>query len=122
MLAARTTTAGQGTGGPLNAADIAAINAGTYRFVVARSLADIGSRDEVFQRDTIRVVGGLRGTFNEDWNYEVSLNYGRFDQTVDTNGFVDRQRFMLSLDAGRNPVTGADPVPLAIRSGGGGRI
>jgi outer membrane receptor protein involved in Fe transport len=104
--AARSTTAGQGTGGPLNAADIAAINAGTYRFVVARSLVDIGIRDEVFRRDTYRLVGGLRGTFFDDWTYEVSANYGRFDQTVNTNGFIDRQRFMLSLDAGRNPVTG----------------
>ena len=29
----------------------AAINAGTYRFVTARSLQDVGIRDEVFQRD-----------------------------------------------------------------------
>jgi outer membrane receptor protein involved in Fe transport len=105
-VAARSTTSGQGTGGPLNAADIAAINAGTYRFVVARTLEDVGIRDEVFRRDTVRVVGGLRGTFWDDWNYEASINYGRFDQTVDTNGFLDRQRFMLSLDAGRNPITG----------------
>jgi outer membrane receptor protein involved in Fe transport len=104
--AARAVTSGQGVGGPLNAADIAAINAGTYRFVVARSLEDVGIRDEVFSRDTYRIVGGLRGTFWDDWGYEVSLNYGKFKQTVDTNGFLDRQRFMLSLDAGRNPVTG----------------
>lgn len=99
----RTTTSGQGTGGPLNAADIAAINAGTYRFVVARTLADLGIRDEKFSRDTWRIVGGLRGTFNDDWKYEVSLNYGKFTQTVDTRGYLDRQRLMLSLDAGRNP-------------------
>ena len=103
---ARGTNAGQGTSGPLNAADIAAINAGTYRFTIARTLADVGIRDEVFRRDTIRVVTGLRGTFWDDWSYEVSANYGRFDQTVDTNGFLDKQRFMLSLDAGRNPATG----------------
>jgi outer membrane receptor protein involved in Fe transport len=90
----------------LNAADIAAINAGTYRFVTARSLEDVGIRDEVFQRDTYRIVGGVRGTFNEDWSYEISANYGKFEQTVDTNGFVNRQRLMLALDAGRNPVTG----------------
>lgn len=105
-LAARGTTAGQGTGGQLDASDIAAINAGTYRFVIARTLADVGIRDEVFQRDTYRIVGGARGTFNDDWKYEVALNYGKFKQTVDTNGFVDRQRFMLAMDAGRNPVTG----------------
>jgi outer membrane receptor protein involved in Fe transport len=34
------------------------------------------------------------------------VNYGKFEQTVDTNGYVNRQRLMLSLDAGRNPVTG----------------
>lgn len=105
-LAARSTTAGQGTGGQLNAADRAAIANGTYRFVTARSLEDVGNRDEVFKRDTYRIVGGLRGTFNDDWKYEISGNYGKFKQTVDTNGYVDRQRFMLALDAGRNPVTG----------------
>ena len=96
----------QGIGGPLSAADIAAINAGTYRFVTARNLLDVGIRDEKFQRDTWRVVGGLRGTFNSDWNYEVSANYGRFDETIDVQGFLDKQRFMLAMDAGVNPATG----------------
>ena len=105
-VAGRTTTAGQGTGGALNAADITAINNGTYRFVVARNLADATIRDEIFQRDTFRVVGGLKGTFNSDWKYEVSFNYGQFKQKLQTSGYVDRQRFMLALDAGRNPVTG----------------
>jgi outer membrane receptor protein involved in Fe transport len=97
----------QGIGGPLNAADIAAINAGTYRFVTARSLLDAGIRDEEFQRDTYRVVVGARGTFNDDWNYEIAANYGKFKQDVTTYGFIDRQKFVLALDAGRNPVTGA---------------
>ncbi len=111
-LAARSTSAGisggptQGIGGPLNAADIAAINAGTYRFVTARNLLDVGIRDEKFQRDTWRVVGGARGTFNGDWNYEVSANYGRFDEDISVAGFLDKQRFMLSLDAGVNPANG----------------
>lgn len=103
----RVATAGQGTGGPLSATDIAAMNAGTYRFVTARSLTDVGIRDQVFERDTFRIVGGLRGTFNEDWKYEISANYGKFKQKETTKGYIDRQRFMLSLDAGRNPVTGA---------------
>ena len=108
---ARSTSAGisggptQGIGGPLNAADIAAINAGTYRFVLARNLLDVGIRDESFKRDTWRVVGGFRGTFNTDWNYEISANYGRFDETINVDGFLDKQRFMLSLDAGLDPAT-----------------
>jgi outer membrane receptor protein involved in Fe transport len=96
----------QGIGGPLNAADRAAIVAGTYRFVDARQLVDAGIRDEQFSRDTYRVVVGARGTFNDDWNYEISANYGKFKQDVTTFGFLDRQRFLLALDAGRNPATG----------------
>jgi outer membrane receptor protein involved in Fe transport len=96
----------QGISGPLSAADIARINAGTYRFVDARTLLDVGIRDEAFRRDTWRLVGGVRGTFNTDWSYEISANYGQFNQTTHTTGFLDRQRFMLSLDAGRNPLTG----------------
>jgi len=102
----RGTFGGQGTSGPLNAADRAAIAAGTYRFVTSRQLADSGIRDEKFQRDTYRVVGGARGTFNSDWNYEISANYGKFKEDTTTFGYLDRQRFLLSLDAGRNPVTG----------------
>lgn len=51
-------------------------------------------------------MAGLRGTFNDDWRYEISANYGRMKERTDTFGFVDRQRFMLSMDAGLNPATG----------------
>ena len=45
--------------------------------------------------------------FGTDWKYEVAVNHGRFTERTDAAGYVDRQRFMLSLDAGRNPATGA---------------
>jgi outer membrane receptor protein involved in Fe transport len=88
------------------AARAAAIANGSYRFMFARTLADAPDRDEYFTRDTYRFVGGIRGGFNEDWNYELSANYGKFKETADMRGFVDRQRFLLSLDAGLNPLTG----------------
>jgi outer membrane receptor protein involved in Fe transport len=97
---------GQGTGGRLSANDIALINSGAYRFITAKNFLDIGLRDENFKRDTYRAVAGIRGNFNTDWNYEISANYGEFDQTDHTTGFIDRQRLMLSLDAGKNPSTG----------------
>lgn len=84
----------------------ATVVAGTCRFDLARNLLDVGLRDESFQRDTYRIVGGLRGTFWDDWNYEISANYGKFDQSVTTDGFIDRQRFVLAMDAGRDPATG----------------
>ena len=82
-----------------------AIANGSYRFLFARNLIDSPDRDEYFTRDTYRIVGGVRGTFNNDWNYELSANYGKFKETVDMRGFVNRQRFVLSLDAGLNPNT-----------------
>ncbi|GAA0670903.1 TonB-dependent receptor [Sphingomonas insulae] len=99
-------TASCPAGGNLTAANRAAIADGSYRFQLARNLLDVGLRDEKFTRETYRIVGGLRGTFNGDWSYELSGNYGEFNQTTNTNGFIDRQRFSLAMDAGRNPVTG----------------
>ncbi|MCA3080429.1 MAG: TonB-dependent receptor plug domain-containing protein, partial [Rhodocyclaceae bacterium] len=92
--------------GNLTTADITNINNGSFRFVNSRSLLDVGIRDEEFQRDTVRFVAGLTGTFYKDWNYEFSVNYGKFQQESVTRGFLDRQRFALAMDAGRNPVTG----------------
>ncbi len=114
--------------GNLTAADRTAIADGSFRFVNSRVLADVGLRDERFQRDTYRIVGGLRGTFNTDWSYEISANYGKFKEDVTTNGYIDRQRFSLAMDAGRNPVTGQiqcrsqfDPASaLAIQRAGSG--
>ncbi|MGE3693327.1 MAG: TonB-dependent receptor plug domain-containing protein, partial [Novosphingobium sp.] len=105
--ATRTTREGQGTGGVLTAADITQVLNGSYRFVIARNLSDLGARDERFLRQTYRAVVGLRGTFMDDWKYEVAFNYGRFTENTNASGYVDKQRFMLALDAGKNPVTGA---------------
>jgi len=93
--------------GNLTDADRANIANGSFRFVNSRNLLDVGLRDERFQRDTYRIVGGLRGTFNTDWSYEISVNYGKFEEDVTTDGFIDRQRYALANDAGRNPNTGA---------------
>ena len=92
--------------GALNATDVNLINSGLYRFTVARLLDDVGIRDEHFKRDTYRGVVGVRGTFNSDWSYEVSANYGEFNEDNHVFGFVDRQRLMLALDAGVDPADG----------------
>ena len=93
--------------GPLTAAQIDQINAGTYRFAISRNLADLGNRDEFFNRKTYRAVLGARGSFWDNWSYEVSANYGRTEEHTDAKGYLDKQRFNLAMDAGRNPLTGA---------------
>src|SRR5205823_827873 len=58
------------------------------------------------RRDTFRIVVGTRGTFNGDWNYEFSLNYAKFNQRTDIIGNVNLQRYLLAIDAVRDPATG----------------
>src|SRR5205085_259754 len=40
---------------------------------------DFGGRSELVKRDTYRFIGGIQGDFNEDWNYDISFNYGHVD-------------------------------------------
>lgn len=93
-------------GGALTAAQRTAIANGSYRFVISRFLSDLGNRDEASIRETKRAVVGLRGTFNDDWSYEVSANYGRVDEDTTILGNIIPQRLILALDAARDPVTG----------------
>ncbi len=88
---------------PLTAADQTALNNGSFRFVIARSLLDLGVRDEVSKRDTYRAVAGVRGTFFDDWTYEVSANYGRVEEETTVLGNINQQRFLLAFDAGIDP-------------------
>lgn len=93
-------------GGPLNAADRAAIANGSYRFAFAKNFLDAGLRDQLFRRETYRAVAGVRGTVLDDWTYEIAGSYGEFNERTRNTGFFDKQRFALSFDAALNPATG----------------
>lgn len=90
----------------LTAADIVAINDGSFRFVTSRLLTDLGSRDERSERDTYRIVGGIRGDFADNFKYEISANYGEVKEATTILGNIVPQRLLLALDAVRDPSTG----------------
>lgn len=87
-------------------------------FPLARFNIDFGGRRFEGKRETYRAVGGIEGTFNEDWKYEVALNYGRFEaQGFNTNNLLlftqdgtDFAGFNRAVDAVIAPVgfTGAN--------------
>jgi outer membrane receptor protein involved in Fe transport len=83
-------------------ATVDAINAGSYRMILRRNLVDLGVRTEESRRETYRIVGGVRGDFNDDWHYEVSANYGEFRERTRVLGNLNVQRASLALDAVRN--------------------
>lgn len=78
---------------------------------LSRFNTDFGGRRFEVTRETWRVVAGVEGTFNDDWTYEVSANYGRFDtlgfnqnnlRVFDLAGAPDG--FLLATDAVVAPV------------------
>jgi outer membrane receptor protein involved in Fe transport len=52
------------------------LNPATDTLPLNRFNVDFGGRQEIITRQTYRIVGGIQGDFNDDWNYEVSFNYG----------------------------------------------
>ena len=70
------------------------------------------------QRDTSRIVAGLEGDLNNGWTYEVSANYGRYEEEVTSKGEMIIDRFFAAIDAVTDPATGqpacrADVNPAA---------
>lgn len=99
-------TVNPNTGAALTDAQLAsqraAINAGTFRFNLRRNWVDFGIRDEKIRRETYRAVVGVRGDFNDDWNYEIAVNYGEHRERNVIMGNVNVQRYLLALDTTRD--------------------
>ena len=75
---------------------------GATRIALRKNLLDLGDREEQAVRETYRGVVGVRGTFNDDWSYEVSANYGKFKERTLVGGNLNLQRFVLAMDSTRN--------------------
>jgi outer membrane receptor protein involved in Fe transport len=82
---------------------LAQIADGSFRFNLRKNFAEFGIRDEQFRRETYRAVVGVRGDFNDDWNYEISANYGEHRESNLIIGNINRQRYLLAADVVRNP-------------------
>ncbi len=81
---------------------VSSLAPGATTFTINRFNTDIAGRGEDHERETYRFVGGLRGTFNDDWRYEVALNYGHLKTYYETAGNVNVAKFNASADAVRN--------------------
>ena len=85
------------------AASLAQVAAGTYRFSLRRNYTELGNRDERITRETQRYVLGVRGDFNDDWRYEVSAVYGEHKESnLIAGNIAAYQRFLLATDTVRN--------------------
>ena len=73
--------------------------AGSNFFNLNRNNVDLGSRGENDRRDTYRIVGGVEGTFNDDWHYDVAVNYGHLNTFYKFTNNRLEQNFYNSIDA-----------------------
>jgi len=75
---------------------------GQTTFVAQRFNIDFGGRGEFHTRDTYSAVVGVKGTFFDDWKYDVSFNYGYLSTFYKTAGNVVTSRYNNSINAVRN--------------------
>ena len=76
--------------------------AGADFFYLNRNNVDLGSRGEFNRRDTYRIVVGAEGTFNDDWHYDISANYGHLKtRNFSTNNRIE-DNFLNAIDATTN--------------------
>ncbi len=78
-------------------------DAATSQFFISRDNTDFGANRDLIERDTYRIVVGADGEFATNWRYEVSLNYGRTDESVLTLNRRLEDRFYAAVDAVRAP-------------------
>ncbi|MFU7529250.1 TonB-dependent receptor domain-containing protein [Qipengyuania sp. ASV99] len=88
-------------------------------FYITRDPADLGANRNRNEFETMRFVGGIRGDITDHFSYEISGNYGKFNQTSFDANRVITDRFFAAIDvttdAGGNPIcrSDIDPTPPA---------
>ena len=67
---------------------------------VSRDFTDLGLARQLAERETYRVVGGLRGEFGgtSEFAWEVSANYGRFESEIQNENTVLPDRLFAAID------------------------
>ena len=86
---------------------------GATSFSAFRFNIDFGGRGEQHRRQNYQATVGVGGTFNGDWKYDVSFNYGHLYTFYQTQGNVLRAQYGRSINAVRN---GAGQIVCAVNA------
>lgn len=69
----------------------------------------VGTGETKTTRDTARFILGLEGSFDNGWDYETSINWGRYEEEILARNSIINDRFLAAIDAVTDPATG-DPA------------
>ncbi len=84
--------------------------AGQTTIDLRRFNIDLGLRQENNNRETVRIVTGMKGKLWEGFDYDTFLNYGRSSvERINANNRID-ERFAAAYDAVRIDQAGADAL------------
>ncbi|MBV7258120.1 TonB-dependent receptor domain-containing protein [Erythrobacter crassostreae] len=73
---------------------------------LTRDPADLGPNRNRNEFETLRFVAGLKGDITDHLNYEISANYGKFNQTTLDANRVIMDRFYAAIDVISDPTSG----------------
>lgn len=71
-----------------------------------RRFDEIGLREFINDRDTLRVQAGFNGDFLSDWFYEISYSLGDYKQDQVRTGNINLRDLQRGLDVEADPATG----------------
>jgi len=75
---------------------------------ISRDFLDLGPNIQTANRDTYRIVAGIRGEITPHLRYDVTGNYGRTDNKVTQSNSVLYDRLFAAIDVVRGP--GGRPI------------
>ncbi len=83
-------------------------NDGLRDYNFTRRLSEVGSRGSVADRDTFRLLTGVKGTVLKSWDYEIYGAVGSTKESQTSNGQVNVLNFRAALEA----IPGPDGTPI----------
>jgi iron complex outermembrane recepter protein len=72
---------------------------GLRDYSFTRRLSEVGNRGNTADRDTFRIVAGVKGSFFGSWDYEAHLNYGSTKEAQAGGGQVNVLNFRQAMEA-----------------------
>ena len=73
---------------------------------ISRDSDDWGDNLSSNSRSTLRGVFGLEGEIGENFSYDISANYGKFERKMIDRDAMIADRFFAAIDAVEDPATG----------------
>lgn len=72
---------------------------GARDYYFSRRLSEVGNRGSAADRDTFRVITGLKGTLGGSWDYDAYIGYGATKESQVNSGQVNVLTFRSALEA-----------------------